>query len=94
MPAGIGYGMGGSPQRAPSDPTGIAQPMQSVPMNPGDEAMGEIVRMLRGGQVSAEKFVQLLSLLAGSTLGQQQPQQQAPAATPQQQASIAQLLGG
>lgn len=39
---------------------------------PDDETLSEALKMLRGGQVGAEKFLQLLALLAGSTLPQMQ----------------------
>lgn len=85
MPAGIGYGMGVGSGSPPS-----LSPVQTP--NQSDQAMSEIVSMLRGGQVGAERFVELLSVLSSSLLGQQSsPEQQSAPADP---TSIAGLLGG
>ena len=102
MPPGIGYGMGGGPAGAPSDPTGMPQPgvmTSSLSASPDQQAMCEIIAMLRGGQVGAERFIQLLSLLAASTMqgqGAGAPPQQVPQQAQQQQPppDITALLGG
>lgn len=48
-------------------------PQSVIPTDaPDEEALNEIIQMLRGGQVGAERLMQLLSLLAASTM--QQPQ--------------------
>ena len=86
MPAGIGYGMGGGFGLPPV-------PNQVMPSGaPDGQAISEIVQMLKGGQVSAERFVELLSLLSSSTLGSQEGPAQQPA--PADPTSIAGLLGG
>tara|TARA_R110002020_G_scaffold121916_3_gene277055 strand:+ start:43268 stop:43477 length:210 start_codon:yes stop_codon:yes gene_type:complete len=65
---------------------------------PDEEAMAEIVAMLRGGQVGAERFIELLALLTGSMMGSQQPMMQQPMQQSMQgqmdPSSIASLLGG
>ena len=97
MPPGIGYGMRGGPAGAPSDPTGSPQPgvfpQQSLTGMPDEEALAEIVAMLRGGQVGAERFIELLALLTGSMMGSQQPMQQSMQGQ-MDPSSIASLLGG
>lgn len=74
---------------------GIPQP-GIMPTAPADaQALSELVQMLKGGQVGAERFLQLLSLLAGSAVpqmdqqagGPQEPQMSGPG-------DIAGLLGG
>jgi hypothetical protein len=82
MPAGIGYGMGSGFGPAPM-PTAPTQQ---------DQAMGEIVAMLKGGQVGAERFVELLSVLSSGLLGQNVQAADQPA--PADPNSIAGLLGG
>lgn len=98
MPPGVGYVGGG--QGFGSAPNPLAP--SPVPQGPQEgDAMADIIAMLRGGQVGAEKFVELLAHLAASTLGQQGggPQQQ-PQEQPQGQeagggaSSITSLLGG
>lgn len=56
--------------------------MPSAPID--SEALSEIIQMLRGGQVGAERFMQFLSLLAESTLpgiDGERPQPQEPQQT-------------
>jgi|TARA_A100001518_G_C1220274_1_gene64256 hypothetical protein len=69
----------------------------SLSASPDQQAMSEIIAMLRGGQVGAERFIQLLSLLAASTMqGAGAPPQQVPQQAQQQQPppDITALLGG
>lgn len=93
MPFGPGtYGNGGQGLAGPAlQRQGI--PEGVVPSGaPDTNALSEIMSMLQGGEVGAEKFIQLLSLLAGSTVPQmdgQQPQQPQPPQDP-----MAALLGG
>ena len=90
-PSGGGSGFSASPA-SPS------QGLLSVPQGgivptgaPDDEALSEIIQMIRGGQVGAERFMEVLGLLTSQTvpeLGQAgQPQEQG--APP----SITELLG-
>lgn len=96
MPGAYGPGMGGrgSAQAAPASaqlgmPQGGVLPTQEPS---SADQLSEIIRMLRGGQAGAEKFMQLLSLLAGSTVPQMD---QAPQTPPMQgPGDIAGLLGG
>lgn len=84
--SGGGQGFIGSP--APPAQGALSVPQAVVPTSvPSDEAMSDIVQMLRGGQVGAERFLEVLGLLAGSTL----PQMDAPAQ--QGPPSIQELLG-
>lgn len=90
------------PARANQAGQGLSAPAlarQGIPQGvvptgaPSSEALSEIVAMLRGGQVGAERMMELLSLLAAQTVPQMQqggPPQQAAGG----QASIASLLGG
>ena len=86
---------GGSGFISPSSPS---QGLLSVPQpgimpggTPSPEALSEIVQMIRGGQVGAERFLEVLDLLARQTapasLG---GQQQGPAGAPP---SPSELLG-
>lgn len=71
-----------------------------VPRQPtSEEALSELVQMLRGGQVGADRMLELLSMLAGAAAPQmpaapQQAQQGQPQQQPQGAGSIAALLGG
>lgn len=93
MPNGPGtYG----PSRGGSGLAAQALSQQGIPQGvvpagaPDPAAMSEIIQQLRAGQVGGERFLMLLSLLAGSTLpGMQAGPQQA---SPQGQ-DIAALLG-
>jgi hypothetical protein len=74
MPLGPGtYGDGGQGLAGPAlQRQGI--PEGVVPSGaPDQEALSEIMAMLQGGEVGAERFLQLLSLLAGSTVPQMDP---------------------
>ena len=70
---------------------GIKEPGVDAPMATGDpRALSEAMKMLRGGQVGADRFMAVLELLAGQILpqvGQGQPSQ------PQAPASIRDVLG-
>lgn len=75
MPAGIGY-PGGS---RGSGLAGQALARQGVPeevmpggMSADSEAISEVLQMLKGGQVGADRLMQLLAMLAASTTGQMQ----------------------
>jgi len=84
------YGGGGGLAAPALAGQGIPEPAAApAAAAPTDAALSEIVQMLRGGQVGAERFMELLSLLTQSTLpqlqqaGMQAPQpQQSPAAGP------------
>jgi len=68
-------------------------PTPAAPAPPStDGAMSEIIRMLKGGQVGAEKMIELLSILTANTLGPQGGPAEQPA--PADPASITSLLGG
>lgn len=98
MPFGPGTyaGGGGAGLAGPAaSRQGIPQPGVTPAPAPDEQVLSELIQMLRGGQVGAEKFLQLLELLAGSTVPQmgqpgqpQGPQQIGPQAGP------AALLGG
>lgn len=62
---------------------------------PETQALSELVQMLKGGQVGAERFLELLSLLAGQAVPQMDSQPGGPQA-PQMSGpgDIAGLLGG
>lgn len=85
-------GGGGQPTPA-AQQSGI--PQEVIPSGaPGEEVLSEALKMLRSGQIGAERFLELLSLLAGSVLGgddgnQPQPQPQLSA-----EPSIQELFGG
>lgn len=102
MPFGPGtYGDmgGGGPAASTLQRQGIPQAlgMESQSMPGEAEALSEAMKMLRGGQVGAERFLAVLELLAGQLLpqmgGGQGGQPQAPQQAPQGQ-DIASLLGG
>jgi hypothetical protein len=57
-----------------------------------EDPMSEIISMLKGGQVGAERFVELLTMLTSNTLGPQDGPAAQPA--PADPSSITSLLGG
>jgi hypothetical protein len=100
MPFGPGtYGPGGGGLAAPArDRQGIPQGgVVDTQPNP-EEVLSEVIQMLRGGQAGAERFMELLGLLAGASLpnlnpqAQSQPQPEGPA--PAGGVDLATLLGG
>jgi len=94
MPQGMfdGMGVGSGPPPSPQAPQAPAQ-QGGFAARADEDSMSEIVKMLRGGQVGAERFVELLTILTASTLGEQQggANQPAPTGDPN---SISGLLGG
>lgn len=72
---------------------GIPQPGVMPAGGVDPQALSELVQMLRGGQVGAERMLELLSLLAGASVPQMD---QAPQGAPQMSGpgDIAGLLGG
>lgn len=66
---------GGSGLAAPAlAAQGIPQPMgMGIDSAPDAAAISELMAMLKGGQVGAEKFMQLLSLLASATVPTMDP---------------------
>ena len=88
---------GGSGFISPSPPS---QGPLSVPQGgiipggaPSPEALSEIVQMLRGGQVGAERFLEVLELLTAQTLPQLDQQQQQAPQGPGGPPPITELLG-
>lgn len=93
MPFGPGtYGPNGGGSATPVSALAPAEAMGMSAMDPStvpsEEMLSELVRMLKGGQAGAERLLQLLSMLAQSTVPQMQ-QQGAPGGPP----SIQGLLG-
>ena len=95
MPFGPGtYGDGGQGLAGPAlQRQGIPEVVAPT-MAPGDEALSEIIQMLRGGQAGSEKFIQLLGLLAGSTLPQMDGGGMPPQQGPSEEEMMMQAMGG
>jgi hypothetical protein len=78
----MGGGPGGNAgafAQGPEIPQSSPDMVQST--GPDPQALSEIIQMIRGGQVGAERFMELLRLLVGSTLpgmNEGQPQQEQP----------------
>ena len=87
MPFGPGtYGPGGTGQMA--GPAEVLQGGTPAPLNT-DQALSELVLMLKSGQAGAEKLMGLLAMLAQSAA----PQMDAPQGDQQGPPSIQGLLG-
>jgi hypothetical protein len=96
MPFGPGtYGVGGGLAASTLGRQGIPAPLDTgAPVE--EEALSEIMMMLRGGQFGAERFLQLLNLLAQSTIpgmGGEAPNEAAGPGGPSAAPSIQGLLG-
>jgi hypothetical protein len=79
MPFGPGtYGVGGGGQQAAPTAPGLGMPadMLAPDAAPDGQALSEIMLMLKGGQVGAERFLQLLNLLAQQTVPAMAPVQE------------------
>lgn len=95
MPFGPGtYGNGGQGLAGPAlQRQGIPEGGVVPTAAPDTQALSEIMSMLQGGEVGAERFMQLLSLLAGGVV----PQMDQPQQPPQEQLPedpMAALFGG
>ena len=93
----LGGGSGFSGASSPSvGPLSIPQEVVPTQQPGGEDLLNEIIQMLRGGQVGAEGFMELLGLLAQQTLpGLGQPPQGPQGPQPQQgQPGITDLIGG
>lgn len=87
MPFGPGTYSGGRG----GDASTLGIPQGVLPSQaPDDEALGDIIKMLRAGQVGSDRFLQLLSLLAAQ-VAPEQPQ--APQGAQGPQGPIQSVLG-
>lgn len=77
MPLGAASYMGAGAGQAPTPDAGIPIQQAMAPTGaPDQQALNEVVMMLKSGQAGAERLMQVLAMLAQSTVPQMQ--QQAP----------------
>lgn len=87
---GSGFIPAGPPSQGP-----LSVPQGVIPTDPtgGEEILSELLKMLKGGQVGADRFMEVLGLLARQTLPNMDQGPQGPQGPQQEQQQIPQRLG-